>query len=117
MVAATFGTTAWADGTHGATFTVKNESGGKILVWTYNGNDTACVVAHKSYLIYNGGERTAKCHGNGTGRCHFKVFAGSSEFDGHEITNTFTCDKLIDNAKKGETCTITGRKAGDYNCQ
>ena len=121
MVAATFGTTAWADGTHGTTFKVKNQSGGKILVYTYNGADSACSVAHKEYVIDNGGERTAKCHGQGKQRCKFKVYAGTALAD-TKITNTKTCDSVnpnshIDIVKKGETCTITGRHNGDYNCQ
>ena len=116
MVAATCGTTAWADGTHGATFTVKNQSAGTILVYTYNGDDPQCVVAHKEYVIDSGGDRTAKCHGNGTGRCKFKVFAGPT-IAGTRITETTTCESYVDKVNKGETCTITGRKLGDYSCE
>ena len=122
MVAATFGTTAWADGTHGSTFTVKNQSGGKILVSTYNGDDSVCITKHKTYTIDNGGERTAKCHGNGTGRCKFNVVTPWTP--NTWITNKVTCGDPnsddpggTDKVHKGETCTITGRKTGDYDCQ
>ena len=121
MVAATFGTAAWADGTHGSTFTVKNQSGGKILVYTYNGNDSVCEVAHKQYVIDSGGERTAKCHGKGTGRCKFLVFAGST-IANIVITEATTClysnltEKFVDKIEKGAICTITGRYSGDYWC-
>ena len=134
MVAATFGTTAWADGTHNATFTVKNQSGGKILVYTYNGDDSLCGVAHKEYVIDDGGERTAKCHGKGKQRCKFTVIKGT-DILGDRITLLNTCKAALetgstaldqasrripvgaDIVNKGETCTITGRLAGDYNCQ
>ena len=119
MVAATFGATAWADGTHGSTFTVKNDRGGKILVYTFKGDDSVCAVAHKEYVIGNGGERTAKCHGNGTHRCKFRVYASSTVSD-HAITDREQhggCGQHVVNVNKGETCTMTGRYSGDYNCQ
>ena len=122
MVAATFGTTAWADGTHSTKFTVENNSGGIILVYTYNGKDTMCATPHKEYVIHNGGERTVKCHGEGTGKCKFRVYKGRSSFRTTTITDNVTCvaeesnSYGWDKADRGDTCTITGRSPGDYSC-
>lgn len=120
MLAATFATTTWADGKHGTKFTVKNESGGKIFVHTYSGDDSWCFSPHKDYKIGNGGKRTAKCHGHGTHRCKFTVWWVKYSETLKSITRSKTCKTRdgpnVDMVKNGETCTITGRHTGDYNC-
>ena len=116
MVTAMFGTTAWADGKHNVKFTIKNQTAGKILVYTYNGADPECVTGHKEYVIGKGGQRTAKCHGNGKGRCKFAVWAGTSTTANKITKQTLRHCENVDQARKGETCKINGRKKGEYEC-
>ena len=64
---------ASADGSHGAKIEFTNLSGSEVTLESFNGKDSMCGtsfgVPHKVYYIGNNGTRTAKCHGQGKGRC------------------------------------------------
>jgi len=69
---------ATADGTHKATFRIKNCVSSAIsyfscAVYVFNGNDQCGPIPHKIYNVDKGSWKTGKCHGRGNGRCWVKV--------------------------------------------
>lgn len=116
-----FSPAAMADGTHGVAVTVVNKTGAKIEVLTYNGKDGSETVPHKVYYIGKGGSRTAKAHGQGTGKIRISiqqageystVCTGVTTVDGKTIQD----GQIGHNSKKypdGSTLTVTGCKFVD----
>lgn len=95
-------TAATADGTHGSTFKLTNDAGLELQVLVYNGNDNARIVPHKVYYIPKGKTRTAKCHGNGTGRCYVTI-----------QPNGYSWLIYRGKIKKNSECSVTHPLVGD----
>ena len=105
---------AFADGKHKAKFKVKNDSAKAACIWVYNGKDTSKSSAHKKYWVKSGDEVTAKCHGQGKGRCKYESFVkcGGGQTKCFSLLKTDLvgeCKLHLDTNKisKGKTVTIT----------
>jgi hypothetical protein len=110
-----FSPAAMADGTHGVAVTVINKTGAKIQIMTYNGKDGSETVPHKVYYSDAGGTRTAKAHGQGTGKIRMTIqhtgkantkCEGVTTMDGKTIQSGI----IGGNSKKypdGSTVTVT----------
>ncbi len=86
---------AFADGTHGTKFQLKNKfQGVEMQVLVYNGKDGARLVPHKVYYIDTGGTRTGKCHGQGKHRCWVIVQSNGAPFTFYRgpIKKNATCE-------------------------
>lgn len=54
-------------------FTVHNDTGGKVEVYIYNGDDHYCEYEDKIKTVSGGKSKTFGCNGNGKGRCKIRL--------------------------------------------
>lgn len=120
-IALTGSIVAHADGSHGSKITITHVGGEKIRVFTYNGNDSACQIPHKTYTIKTNETKVVKCHGNGKGRC--KVTVMNAAFSLDEIADHFENVYKIDgessfpceNVSKNTTLECDDDASGGYD--
>ena len=66
-------TAAHADGTHGCQTEITNNTSADLYVATFNSNDAACMVQHKTYSIEPGGTKRVTAHSQGQSHCKMKI--------------------------------------------
>lgn len=60
-------------------FTVQNDTGGKVEVYIYNGDDHYCEYEDKIKTVSGGKSKTFGCNGNGKGRCKIRLKMNNSK--------------------------------------
>lgn len=67
------------DAAANARFKIQNDSGERVKIEVYNGNDTECVSEAKTKKVPKGKTKAMGCKGKGTGLCKIKVYAKGKE--------------------------------------
>jgi hypothetical protein len=92
-------------------FKVQNDSGKKVKIEVFKGNDTECVSEAKTKKVPKGKTKSMGCEGKGMGLCKIKVYAEGKEIcksKKKHCSGTAVSDKAI-TVDDGWTVEITDK--------